>query len=68
MSRAALNKQILEKEISVSMRSIEATIERFELDLLKTRLEAVRLEEELGRSKATLQEKAEELKKLQEIE
>jgi hypothetical protein len=60
----ALRKEIRAKEMKLGIRSIEATIERFELDVLKAQLEMNRLEEELGRSRTTLLEKQEELDKL----
>lgn len=61
MAHEALKKEIRAKEIKLSMRSIETTIERFELDLLKVKLEEDRLEDELGRSRIALTEKQAEL-------
>ena len=60
----ALKKEIRVREIKLGIRSLEMTIERFELDLLKVNLEKNRLEDELERSRTALTDRQNEFETL----
>jgi hypothetical protein len=65
MDTKNIKTEIRKKELKLGIKSLETSVERFELELLKLQLEEHRLTEELGKSSAALAEKQLELEGLQ---